>query len=247
MPSRSKQHFKSRALSETEHTLALADREVRYTLKRMSQRKRSIALKINRSGKITVLAPADCPDQTLQRFLDSRRAWLSQQLNNPWIDNSEDAGNAAPEHYLFGHALESVLSEEQLKHFGLRSGSDSKNEAASNSPLWQWYREQAMQALGAQLLALTEEIPWLAEPPPWRLRRMRRRWGSCNSRGEICLNTRLVQLPPELARMVIAHELCHVKEMNHSKAFYALLTSIVPEHRALDRHLKDWEARLLPR
>jgi predicted metal-dependent hydrolase len=55
------------------------------------------------------------------------------------------------------------------------------------------------------------------------------RWGSCSSKGNINLNSRLLFLPPHLARHVMLHELCHLKELNHSNDFHGLLYSVDPD------------------
>jgi len=60
------------------------------------------------------------------------------------------------------------------------------------------------------------------------IKEQKSRWGSCSSKGNINLNSRLLFLPPHLVRHVLLHELCHLKEMNHSKAFRGLLASIDP-------------------
>ncbi len=63
---------------------------------------------------------------------------------------------------------------------------------------------------------------------------MKTRWGSCSRHGRIFLNLRLVQAPVELIDYVIVHELCHIKEHNHSKRYYALLNAAMadlPERR----------------
>lgn len=65
-------------------------------------------------------------------------------------------------------------------------------------------------------------------------------WGSCSSKGNINLNLRLVTLPEDLSDYVMLHELCHLKYLNHSPEFHALLESVCPGHRALQRRLKEY-------
>ena len=66
-------------------------------------------------------------------------------------------------------------------------------------------------------------------------------WGSCSSLGNINLNLRLVALPVHLADYVMLHELCHLRYMNHGKPFHALLESVCPGHRALEKELKGYK------
>ncbi len=80
--------------------------------------------------------------------------------------------------------------------------------------------------------------------PTLRLSNARSEWGSCNARGEIRLNWRLVQLPPTLAEYVVAHEVAHLVELNHSPRFWALVERLMPGHAALRRELEDWTALL---
>ena len=77
-----------------------------------------------------------------------------------------------------------------------------------------------------------------------RLSNARSEWGSCNAKGEIRLNWRLVQLPPELARYVVAHEVAHLVELNHSPRFWALVETLHERHREARRELAQWAAAL---
>jgi predicted metal-dependent hydrolase len=81
-------------------------------------------------------------------------------------------------------------------------------------------------------------------PPTVTLSNARSEWGSCNHRGEIRLNWRLAQLPPDLADYVVAHEVAHLVELNHSARFWALVESLLPGHVARRRALDDWTALL---
>lgn len=65
------------------------------------------------------------------------------------------------------------------------------------------------------------------------------RWGSCSSRGTISYCFRLVMAEPEAIDAVVAHELCHLAHLNHSKRFYALLDKVCPDHRASMKWLVD--------
>ena len=66
-------------------------------------------------------------------------------------------------------------------------------------------------------------------------------WGSCSSKGNINLNLNLMRVPQELQDYVMLHELCHLKYLNHSPQFHALLESVCPGHREKQRRLKDFK------
>ncbi len=69
-------------------------------------------------------------------------------------------------------------------------------------------------------------------------------WGSCTSTGRVRLNFRLLQLPPELMRHVVAHELAHLVEFNHSTRFWAIVERLDPESTAHKRAIKGYSVLL---
>ena len=70
------------------------------------------------------------------------------------------------------------------------------------------------------------------------IRHQKTRWGSCSSSGNLNFNCLLMLAPPQVLDAVVAHELCHRREMNHSKRFYELLYSVCPEYRKWNGWLK---------
>jgi len=81
--------------------------------------------------------------------------------------------------------------------------------------------------------------------PPLRLSSAKSRWGSCNTKGEIRLSWRLIHFSPDLIDYVIVHELAHLKEMNHSPRFWAVVARLYPDWQTARAALKQ-QARHLP-
>ena len=79
------------------------------------------------------------------------------------------------------------------------------------------------------------------------IRNQKTRWGSCSAKGNLNFNCLLMLTPPEVIDSVVVHELCHRKEMNHSKKFYAEVLLVFPEYRKWDRWLKDNGRKILMR
>ena len=79
------------------------------------------------------------------------------------------------------------------------------------------------------------------------IRNQRSRWGSCSTKGNLNFNCLLMLTPPEVIDSVVVHELCHRKEMNHSKAFYAEVLRVFPDYWKWDKWLKENGDKLMRR
>ena len=79
------------------------------------------------------------------------------------------------------------------------------------------------------------------------IRNQRTRWGSCSGKRNLNFNCLLMLAPPEVVDSVVVHELCHLKEMNHSPRFYAEVLRVFPDYRKWDKWLKENGAALLAR
>ena len=86
-------------------------------------------------------------------------------------------------------------------------------------------------------MLIEEEAPVLGvEPKRVQIRDQRSRWGSCSTRGTLSFNWRLVLAPLEVLDYVVVHELCHLREPNHSRRFWKLVEARRPAWRLQ----RDW-------
>jgi predicted metal-dependent hydrolase len=79
------------------------------------------------------------------------------------------------------------------------------------------------------------------------IRCQRTRWGSCSSKGNLNFNCLLVLLPDEIIDSVVVHELCHLKQMNHSPKFYAEIEKILPDYKIRREWLKQNSSKYMSR
>jgi predicted metal-dependent hydrolase len=97
-------------------------------------------------------------------------------------------------------------------------------------------REQAARELPPRLLALAAAHGLTVSRVS--IRNQRSRWGSCGRDGHICLNWRLVLMPPAVSEYVLIHELMHLRRMDHSPAYWRLVAEACPDYRAAREWLR---------
>lgn len=230
------------------HTLTLPSGEqLSYQLER--RQRRTVGLKITADG-LVVHAPKRLSQSLLESLIAQKADWIQKKL-------SAQTHNKIP-------ALQ-WQDGEQLLLLGntviLATRHDERSKAVNHAPgvlhlampnhneppavarkVLQWYKKQAMTDFARRLEIFSAKLG--VALPKLLLSNARTRWGSCNSKREVRLNWRLLQAPPHLINYVICHELAHLKEMNHSAKFWAVVASIYPDYKAAEKELKAWSPKL---
>jgi len=213
-------------------------------------RRRTIGMEVDFTG-LTVRAPRWVTLGEIEAALSERANWIVKALDE-WRGRRRDVmprewKSGAPILY---HGRELAL--EVFPSRRTRVAPDlfnltvlhprAQDEAQVAELVGKWLRDEAWTLVVPQVQAYAGRIT--RATPTLRLSNARSEWGSCNARGEIRLNWRLVQLPPILAEYVVAHEVAHLVELNHSPRFWALVETLMPGHAARRRELEDWTALL---
>ncbi|MFN7086705.1 MAG: M48 family metallopeptidase [Burkholderiales bacterium] len=213
----------------------LAGKPVSYTLKK-SRRRRSIALTIDERG-LRVNAPWEAANDAIEAMLRKHAAWVLgklaewQERRPPprwWRDGEILMLLGQPLKLRLADDCRGIRLEDDLLVIAapLRTrGADVVQEAVTA-----WLKQQALQCFRERVAHFQPRLE--VTEPEIRLSSARTRWGSCHANGRIHLNWRLVQMPLRLVDYVVAHELAHLVEMNHSPRFWKTVARVVPDHRA---------------
>jgi len=229
------------AANETPRTIALGDRIVPYVLRRA--RRRSIGLSIDHRG-LRVGAPARASLLEVESLILRHRDWVAQKLDE-WRNRQRPErlaivdGARLP---MLGESLEIRLALGGNRAFW-NSGHGAptltlclRTQGDAARVLEKTLRERARTLFAERLAHYAQRLGLTI--PPLALSAARTRWGSCSLKTGIRLNWRLIHFPTAIVDYVVAHELAHLREMNHSPRFWAVVAQLYPDYKAARDELK---------
>ena len=222
-------------------SVVLCDQSIDYRLNRA--RRRSIGMVIDHTG-LSVRAPSWVSIREIELALRERAEWViktlaewrgrdKEALPAQWCEGAGLLYRGRPLTLALFPARKKTIAADLLHLTVLHPNPGNEGEIAAF--VGRWLREQALALLAPRVLHFASQVTRVA--PAVKLSSARTQWGSCNHKGEIRLHWRLVQLPPAVADYVIAHEVAHLIELNHSPRFWALVESLLPGHAEARRQL----------
>lgn len=230
------------------YQLKLPDGDViSYQMER--RQRRTVGLKISAEG-LVVHAPHRISQIHLEQILLKKSRWIFNKLRyqQERITEAFEWRHGAVLLLLGNEMILNVKQDIRNRAVDLSAGAlhvilpEPDNQIFVARKVQQWYRRQALSDFSRRLELLSAKLGVVT--PQLYLSNARSRWGSCNSKKEIRLSWRLLQAPPHIINYVVAHELAHLKEMNHSSRFWAVVEHIYPEYKLAEKDLKAWSHKL---
>lgn len=218
-----------------------------YTTIRKRGRK-SVSIIVRPDRTVRIIVPEDLHEQAVEQIALNKRNWINKKLDElgqsdfQRIQYFYEQG----EHFLYQgryltlHTVDGrgniSLSNETIQ-VSVPHGLQGKDRALYiRQKLLNCYRVQALQIFRERTSKIGEKYGLI--PDYVAIKDYKSRWGSCFSDGRIYYNWRLILAPENIMDYVIAHELCHLKEANHSKRFWLLVETMVPEWRSRRKWLR---------
>ncbi len=229
----------------TRHAL-LEGRAVEFRFER--RRRRTIGIKVSEHG-LSVAAPLRAPWREIEGFLHEKARWIVDKLDQHAAAGKPqtifgESGETLPLH---GHDIALAVSQGR-RSVNLAGAQlhicvpEPHRRGAVRALLLQWLKARALEALSPRAAHYASRVSLPA--PPLRLSSARTQWGVCMPSGRIRLSWRLVHLDPELADYVVAHEVAHLVELNHSERFWALVEWLYPHWREARERIEQAAATI---
>ena len=241
-----------RVLAQYPHGIRLGNYFVPYRLTR--SKRRTIGFLINEAG-LKMTAPQWVKSADIHAAIISKERWIIDKLlefqqrtpttlTPPTVWQTGATlpylGNTATLQIAYGRAS---FYDENNQRITINLPADASS-ALCKKHLQAWLMKEARRVFSERLIHYAKELGVTYHS--FSLSAANTRWGSCNSQGKIRLNWRLIHFAPHLIDYVIAHELAHLIEMNHSARFWANVGKIYPNYVAAREELKQSGMRALP-
>lgn len=204
--------------------------------------RKTLSLSVLKDGRVVVKSPLGVKDEVIDRFVEDKQNWIREKLFLvSQTKRKFDDVVKYQKFMLYGNKYSLLLSDvkkiEVNDNFQIVIPKKTEDDKILRT-LKTWYKKIAKEILSDRLAFLEKQVKLKSQV--LRIGDSKGRWGSCNSKGVICLNFRVIMLPPQIIDYVIIHELCHLVHMNHSKNFWALVEKFLPKAPELKQAIKEY-------
>lgn len=231
-------------------SITINNQEIPLTFRR-SKRARCLRLQIDNEGEITLVAPWLFGKRIINKFLQQHTGWIEKHLQK---FEKQKKLRPKPKYqtgdvfYYFGEQVILDIKPSSRKRPTIkirdnqmaitlhRDVSKTDGVAAIKKTIENFYKKKADEVIHDRLQFFNEHYGLKYKRVT--MRNQKSRWGSCSRLKNLNFNWRLIMAPIEVIDYVVAHELCHIKEMNHSPKFWNLLTQTIPDYKERRKWLR---------
>lgn len=237
---------KKPAKPEPRHEIQLGEKPVSYTIRKSSKASR-VRLSIGPDTGLVVIVPGKFPEVRVEGIIRDKEKWVLAKLHDMEIlaKKRRTAGedkNSLLRYLGKAYRIVTIVSASSPVRVEL-TGDKALITLPEDDPLLLeraldlWYRWAAEQFFSQRAEFFAKQMG--VDYGTIFYRNQKSRWGSCSAKKNLSFNIRLVMAPSEVVDYLVIHELSHLKEMNHSRNFWALVESYCPGRKKYQTWLKE--------
>ncbi len=210
--------------------------------------RKTLEIGIEPPEKIRVLAPNCALEEDILRIVKSKAKWITGKL----FEFKDIEYRKVEKEYVNGesfmylgrrYSLQIILKDEFVKSYAklyrgkLYVETNTKDSSVIKKAIEKFYREKTLE----KVLEKTEYYSrfFNLSPVSIKVKEQKKIWGSCSSAGDIFYNWRCSMAPSNVMDYIVVHEMCHMVNFNHSKEYWKLVETIMPDFRERKKWLRD--------
>lgn len=211
-----------------------------------TNRKKTASVRVH-EGEVSVVIPKNLPPHRIEELINKKTPWINTKLQL-----QSEASPFNPKEYINGECFTYLgknyrlkLESDTSKSVKLKDGGlivtlphNSKSTGNIKNIIQGWYKVHAEQKLIEKVERYAKIIG--VTPSSINVKTFKARWGSCSIRGTIQFNWKIIMAPNRIVDYVVIHELCHIKQHNHSPKFWKLVEKIIPDYKEDKEWLKKY-------
>lgn len=204
--------------------------------------RKSLSLTISKDGELIVRAPRKLSMEYIYSFIKQKEKWIlnkQRTIQNSKLANIELINGTQ---FLCFGKIYNVVEVSKLKTVELADDNiflpKDVDECKKYTMLFKWYTQLTKDIIKSRVNYFADLMQ--VSYTLIKIDNSKAKWGSCDNRGIIKLNLRLSMLPHKVIDYVIIHELSHLLEFNHSKEFYKIIESLMPDYKKYRELLKKY-------
>ena len=205
-------------------------------------KRKTLNITVERDRKIIVRAPENTAKEKIDEIVFSKRQWIKEKINHA----QKYPVNIEPKEFVSGESLLylgtnyrlSVVNED-IEGIQFEQGFtiSKANQSKANQLFKKWYLQKALEKIKPLAKMYAKNLG--VEYNDCKTSEMKYRWGSCTPNNNIIFNWRIVKAPMFVLEYLVAHELVHLVENNHTPRFWNILSIQIPHYLKAKKWLKE--------
>ena len=217
------------------------------------KKRKTMEIAVEPPNSITVTAPIGTKEEELLKKVESKGSWIIQKIYSfkhmQYRHIQREFVNGESFMYLGRNyslqiEVDSNIKKPEVKLYRgkfIVKASD-KYEENIRKAMEQWYRDKAKEVI--ELRVKYYQRFFNIEPMNIRIKEQKKRWGSCTSKNELLFNWRCIMAKSNALDYIVVHEMYHMYHKDHSKEFWELVASVLPDYEVRKEWLKNYGVRM---
>ncbi|MGL6105082.1 M48 family metallopeptidase [Romboutsia sp.] len=246
-------------MNKEKNTIVVNYKNNKIKAKLIYRKRKNITIQIKPKENVTIITPSQVPITKLEEILVEKGDWILKKIEEykdvEYIDEERELKTGTKLFYLGKEYVLKVIKNTSIAtkrpeiyiidNNIIFNGSSDENEYIKLH-LKQWYKKESEKIIIERLIKCRENSQTMMKliPSTLKVKEQKRRWGTCTSKRAIYINSKIAMARPESIDYILIHEFSHLVHLNHSKDFYNLVKSMMPDYKLEEEWLKKYSYML---